>query len=69
MMEMVIWSNEHGAYWRPDERGYTRKLSEAGRYPLARAIQICVRANAHLDDEAVPYETIRPISEGDSVDA
>lgn len=29
-----IYSGEHNAYWRPGYRGYTTKLSEAGRYSL-----------------------------------
>lgn len=36
----LIWSNQHGAWWGPDRRGYTLMVEEAGRYPLdqARAI-------------------------------
>ncbi len=36
----VIWSNEHAAWWGPDEVGYTPWVEEAGRYdlPTARAI-------------------------------
>jgi len=36
-----IWSNEHRAWWRPNELGYTPLIGEAGVYPLARAVQIC----------------------------
>lgn len=37
----LIWSNEHGSWWAPNESGYTLKLSEAGRYSFKRAIEIC----------------------------
>lgn len=29
----LIWSNQHGMWWRPSERGYTPHIEEAGRYP------------------------------------
>ena len=40
----LIWSNEHGAWWKPGEWGYTRLIEEAGRYTERRARQICARA-------------------------
>lgn len=43
--EFVIWSFEHGAYWRPAEIGYTRELAEAGRYSKADADRIIASAN------------------------
>jgi len=36
----LIWSNQHGMWWRPDEAGYTRTLEEAGRYSRADAERI-----------------------------
>ncbi len=41
----LIWSIEHGAWWRPDRRGYTRHLDEAGRYPHVDALEILDDAN------------------------
>lgn len=32
-----IWSDEHGAYWRPNGSGYTHRASAAGIYTLADA--------------------------------
>jgi hypothetical protein len=29
----LIWSIEHGAWWRADRRGYTRHLDEAWPLP------------------------------------
>jgi hypothetical protein len=38
----LIWSNEHGAWWRPNSCGYTMEISEAGRYSQTEAIARCV---------------------------
>lgn len=52
----LIWSNEHGAWWRPGERGYTFIIGEAGRYHLDRAARICDGANRFLEDGRQPNE-------------
>lgn len=31
-LQVLIWSNEHGAWWRAAGRGYTADINEAGRY-------------------------------------
>jgi hypothetical protein len=36
----LIWSNEHGAWWRYGREGYTRSLILAGRYTRQEAIEI-----------------------------
>lgn len=36
----LVWSNEHGAWWGPDCRGYTRTIANAGRYDRAKALSI-----------------------------
>jgi hypothetical protein len=43
----VIWSEEHGGWWGPRRHGYTRKLTEAGRYEQAEAEEIVTKANKH----------------------
>ena len=40
----LVWSHEHGAWWGPARCGYERKLSQAGRYSHAEALDICTRA-------------------------
>lgn len=40
----LIWSNEHRAWWRAEEGGYTPRLSEAGRYTRRDALRICTDA-------------------------
>lgn len=32
--KVYIRSNQWGAYWRPEGRGYTTKIDEAGVYPI-----------------------------------
>jgi len=41
----VIWSYEHQAWWRPDMKGYTLDLNNAGRYTMAEACEILNGAN------------------------
>ena len=43
--DYLIWSNEHGAWWGPGERGYVREIARAGRYSKEGAEMICRRAN------------------------
>jgi hypothetical protein len=40
----LVWSHEHGAWWRPGGLGYTPRLSEAGRFSRADALMICANA-------------------------
>ncbi|HWK10849.1 MAG TPA: hypothetical protein VNR64_12400 [Vicinamibacterales bacterium] len=49
----LIWSIEHDAWWRPGERGYTRTLTEAGRYAEPRARAIVQRANMVRTNECL----------------
>lgn len=35
--KVIIWSNEHRAWWRPNGRGYTTVKSEAGIYNIGDA--------------------------------
>lgn len=41
----LVWSNEHGRWWRPGQRGYTPLLEQAGRYPRRVADMIVRDAN------------------------
>ena len=53
----VIWSFEHQAWWRPDWRGYTDQLSDAGRYSTIEAGLIVVNANVVAEEErALPLD-------------
>ncbi len=39
-MLYLIWSHEHGAWWRELEMGYTSSVREAGRFTEAQAAKI-----------------------------
>jgi hypothetical protein len=43
----LIWSEEHGAWWKAGRAGYTRSMREAGRYPLDEAAAIVDDANRY----------------------
>ena len=49
MNDWLIWSEEHGAWWRAHRVGYTRLLAEAGRYEKAQAEEIVTQANRYCE--------------------
>lgn len=53
----LIWSFDHNAWWKPDERGYTEDLIDAGLYSFQDAKRIVVGANEYSD---VPKEAMVP---------
>jgi hypothetical protein len=55
----LIWSMEHGAWWRPGRVGYTEKLADAGQYSRAEACEIVARANY---PPGVCHECMIPLS-------
>lgn len=65
-MKWLIWSNEHDMWWRPEAHGYTSFRDKAGRYELKRAMEICVNANAFLNVDSEPNETLLPDKEYDT---
>jgi hypothetical protein len=54
----LIWSNEHGRWWRPNKAGYTSRISAAGRYRQDEACAIVDDANRHLPNGAEPREVM-----------
>lgn len=52
----LIWSHEHGAWWRPKSRGYTRLATEAGIYGQGEALQICAMSRDGWGENSVPSE-------------
>lgn len=52
----LVWSNEHRAWWAPEERGYTRSVDRAGRYSRERAISIAGVRGGGWPTEGNPYE-------------
>lgn len=57
----VVWSNEHMAWWRPNERGYSTDLRGAGLYIEADAKR-CEGMRSPMHDGRVP-EIAMPLSE------
>ncbi|MBN9459003.1 MAG: hypothetical protein J0I54_20415 [Bosea sp.] len=54
--DYVVWSNEHSAWWGPDEAGYRAKLEEAGRYDREQALAICAGARGGRQYNENPSE-------------
>jgi hypothetical protein len=56
MGEYLIWSEKHGAWWRPYARGYTMRIVEAGRYTKERADAEVANSNSFggLGSVAIP---------------
>ena len=52
-----IWSNEHKAWWNPGKKGYTEHRRRAGEYTLEEAVDICNRANHHIDFNRIDIDT------------
>ncbi len=52
----LIWSIEHGAWWRAGERGYTLHREEAGEYSFEDAVRIVQGAN--IGERDVPNEAM-----------
>jgi hypothetical protein len=45
--DWLIWSEEHGSWWRAGRRGYTTSILQAGIYTKVQADRIVHDANAH----------------------
>lgn len=58
----LVFSHEHGAYWRPNRCGYTTHVEAAGRYTFAEADSICRNARSPSADDS-PYEVVVPSPE------
>lgn len=63
--QYLIWSHEHGAWWGPDNCGYTHVLSRAGRYSKEDAFDTCANARDGWSAHSVPSEI--PVREADAL--
>ncbi|MEO3869379.1 hypothetical protein ABGB18_11155 [Nonomuraea sp. B12E4] len=61
----LVWSNEHGAWWRPNRCGYTGDLWQAGRYTEKEAAEICRKAAHGWREGSLPPEVMVPAMEND----
>lgn len=65
MSEYLVWSNEHKAWWGPNNAGYYTSLKSAGRYSREDALEICVGARGGRQFNENPTEV--PILEADAL--
>lgn len=63
----MIWSNEHGAWWRRNSHGYTRKVEEAGLYGYDEAKSICFPPSFRGRDTDWPPPEIMVAEWGDDL--
>lgn len=67
----VLWSNDHGAFWRENACGYTQDVSKAGRFSreFAEAVVAsdCKRSSSTLPRD-VPAEVMLPAPKPTSPD-
>lgn len=54
--DYVVWSNEHKAWWGPNNRGYANRLGNAGHYTRDEALKICGDARGGWCWEGAPPE-------------
>lgn len=45
MDDWLVWSEEHGSWWRAGQRGYTTSILQAGMYTRVQADRIVREAN------------------------
>lgn len=59
--DYLIWSHEHGAWWKPNSLGYTTNISRAGVYSRDDATDIVRRAT--IDWTRAPNEVPVAVSD------
>jgi hypothetical protein len=57
----LIWSHEHGLWWRPHSAGYCVAVDDAGWYSYDEAISICKQRDG-FDPKERPSEVMVPMS-------
>ena len=62
----LIWSHEHGAWWRPNNCGYTVHVIAAGRYSRGEALATCSGTRIGWRNDGAPAEI--PVREQDALD-
>lgn len=50
----LVWSNQHGCWWRADQAGYTIYIAAAGRYSRSEALGICAQRDGADDGTVLP---------------
>jgi hypothetical protein len=60
MIHYLLWSNKHQMWWRPDGRGYTEEITEAGAYTEARAVSAVTQSALCQDRTKVTLMVAAP---------
>lgn len=63
MDEYLVWSNEHRAWWGPNNCGYYTAMDSAGRYTREQAIAICRNARGGRQFNENPSEVPIPLAD------
>ncbi len=59
-ISFLLWSNKHQAWWRPDGRGYTDDIAQAGAYTKEQAVEAVVQSSYHQDRTQVTLMVAAP---------
>lgn len=54
-MKVLIWSNEHESWWRPNSQGYSPNISRAGLYEREEAESI-VKSSGGKNEQIIELE-------------
>lgn len=59
-IHFLLWSNKHGMWWRPDGRGYTDDITQAGAYTQDEAVTEVVQSAMCADRAQVTLMVAAP---------
>jgi hypothetical protein len=60
VIHYLLWSNKHTAWWRPDGRGYTDDIAQAGAYTQEQAVRHVVQSSYCQDRNQVTLMVAAP---------
>lgn len=60
LIHHLLWSNKYQMWWRPDGRGYTGDIAEAGAYTEAQAVEAVTRSALCMDRTKVTLMVAAP---------
>ena len=63
--DYLVWSNEHRAWWGPNNCGYSTSLAFAGRYTRSDALAIAKGARNGWSPEGNPDEIAVPLADAE----
>lgn len=60
VIHYLLWSNKRQMWWRPDGRGYTEDIAEAGAYTKDQAVEAVTRSALCQDRNRVTLMVAAP---------